>query len=189
MKKTVESPLDKRLYTQKLQWFRDEGFEEVEPLEFYRELFPQGTFEDKGIFSGKPNGILVQVKERGEHKVITDDLEGIRESLGQENVIMSPISYFGKRRLTKNASLLHAVAFDLDGQGMKELINVIHQMKTIDPLWDGRTFLPKATYVVLSGHGLHLYYFLEEPLPMKAYIRREVDKIKKGLTLRIWNDY
>ena len=44
MKKTVESPLDKRLYTQKLQWFRDEGFEEVEPLEFYRELFPQGTF-------------------------------------------------------------------------------------------------------------------------------------------------
>lgn len=189
MKKTVESPLDKRLYTQKLQWFRDEGFEEVEPLEFYRELFPEGTFEEKGIFSGKPNGILVQVKERGEHKVITDDLEGIRESLGQENVIMSPISYFGKRRLTKNASLLHAVAFDLDGQGMKELINVIHQMKTIDPLWDGRTFLPKATYVVLSGHGLHLYYFLEEPLPMKAYIRREVDKIKKGLTLRIWNDY
>ena len=32
-------------------------------------------------------------------------------------------------------------------------------------------------------------YFLEKPLPMKAYIRREVDKIKKGLTLRIWNDY
>ena len=56
---------------------------------------------------------------------------------------MSPISYFGKRRLTKNASLLHAVAFDLDGQGMKELINVIHQMKTIDPLWDGRTFYLK----------------------------------------------
>lgn len=189
MKKIVESPLDKRLYMQKLQWFRDEGFEEVEPLEFYRELFPEGTFEEKGVFSGKPNGILVQVKERGEHKIITDDLEGIRESLGQENVIMSPISYFGKRRLTKNASLLHAVAFDLDGQGMKELINVIHQMKTVDPLWDGRTFLPKATYVVLSGHGLHLYYFLEEPLPMKAYIRREVDKIKKGLTLRIWNDY
>ena len=180
MKKTVETPSDKRLYTQKLKWFRDQGFEEVEPLEFYRDLFPQGTFEEKGVFSGKPNGILVQVKERGEHKVITDDLEGITESLGQENVIMSPISYFGKRRLTKNASLLHAVAFDLDGQGMKELINVIHQMKT---------FLPKATYVVLSGHGLHLYYFLKKPLPMKAYIRREVDKIKKGLTLRIWNDY
>ena len=101
MKKTVESPLDKRLYMQKLQWFRDEGFEEVEPLEFYRELFPEGTFEEKGVFSGKPNGILVQVKERGEHKIITDDLEGIRESLGQENVIMSPISYFVNLRLPK----------------------------------------------------------------------------------------
>ena len=85
MKKTVETPSDKRLYTQKLKWFRDQGFEEVEPLEFYRDLFPQGTFEEKGVFSGKPNGILVQVKERGEHKVITDDLEGI-SSLGQENV-------------------------------------------------------------------------------------------------------
>lgn len=189
MKKTVETPFNKRLYTQKLNWFREQDFEEVEPLDFYRDIFPQGTFEEKGVFSGKPNGILVQVKERGEHKVITDELDGIRESLGQENVIMSPISYFGKRRITKNASLLHAMVFDLDGQGMKELINVVHQMKTVDPLWDGRTFLPKATYIVLSGHGLHLYYVLREPLPMKAYIRREVDKIKKGLTLRIWNDY
>ena len=86
MKKTIETPSDKRLYTQKLKWFREEGFEEVDPLEFYRDLFPEGTFEERGVFSGKPNGILVQVK---------DDLEGIKESLGQENVIMSPISYFG----------------------------------------------------------------------------------------------
>ena len=46
---------------------------------------------------------LYKLKNEG-HKVITDDFEGIRESLGQENVIMSPISYFGKRRLTKDTS-------------------------------------------------------------------------------------
>lgn len=185
----LERPADKRLYTQKLNWFREQGFEEIDPIDFYRDLFPVGTFEEKEVYSGKPNGILVQVKERGEHKIITDELDGIRESLGQENVIMSPISYFGKRRLTKNASFLHALVFDLDGQGMRELINVVHQMKTIDPLWDGHTFLPKATYIVLSGHGLHLYYVLDKPIPMKPYIRREIDKIKKGLTSRIWNDY
>ena len=56
---------------------------------------------------------LYKLKNEENIKVITDDLEGISESLGQENVIMSPISYFGKRRLTKNASLLHAVALTL----------------------------------------------------------------------------
>lgn len=191
MHKIIEKPVNKRLYTQKLNWFREQGFEEILPLDFYRELFPIGTFEkQRDLRSGKPNGILVEVSEKGGfHKIITDDLDGIRECLGKENVIMSPISYYGKRRLTKNASLLHAIVFDLDGQGMRELINVIHQMSTIDPLWNGRTFLPKATYVILSGHGLHLYYVLEKPIPMKPYIRKEIDKIKKGLTLRIWNDY
>lgn len=159
-------------------------------MKFYRELFPVGSFEEKGNKSGKPNGILVEiVEDRGLQTIVTDELDGIKERLGKENVIMSPISYYGKRRLTKNASLLHAIVFDLDGQGMRELINVIHQMKTVDPLWKDHTFLPKATYVVLSGHGLHLYYFLKKPVPMKPYIRREIDKIKKGLTLRIWNDY
>lgn len=189
MKKNVETPVNKQLYTQKLNWFKEQGFEEVKPLDFYRELFPLGSFEKKGKYTGKPNGILIQIKERGEHKIITDELDGIKECLGQENVIMSAISYFGRRRLTKNASFLHALVFDLDGQGMRELKNVIHQMRTIDPLWDGQTFLPKATYIVLSGHGLHLYYVLEKPVPMKPYIRKEIDKIKKGLTLRIWNDY
>lgn len=190
MKKMIEKPSDKRLYTQKLNWFREQKFEEIEPMKFYRELFPVGSFEEKGNKSGKPNGILVEiVEDRGLQTIVTDELDGIKERLGKENVIMSPISYYGKRRLTKNASLLHAIVFDLDGQGMRELINVIHQMKTVDPLWKDHTFLPKATYVVLSGHGLHLYYFLKKPVPMKPYIRREIDKIKKGLTLRIWNDY
>ena len=31
MKKTIEKPSDKRLYTQKLNWFREQQFEEVLP--------------------------------------------------------------------------------------------------------------------------------------------------------------
>ena len=49
--------------------------------------------------------------------------------------------------------------------------------------------LPKATMRSVKWTWFAFVLFLEEPLPMKAYIRREVDKIKKGLTLRIWNDY
>ena len=63
MKKTIEKPSDKRLYTQKLNWFREQQFEEVEPMKFYRELFPVGSFEEKGNKSGKPNGILVEIVE------------------------------------------------------------------------------------------------------------------------------
>ena len=99
MKKTIEKPSDKRLYTQKLNWFREQQFEEVEPMNFYRELFPVGSFEEKGNKSGKPNGILVEiVEDRGLQTIVTDELDGIKERLGKENVIMSPISYYGKRR-------------------------------------------------------------------------------------------
>lgn len=191
IKKQIEKPSDKRLYTIKYKWLLEEKkLEEIDPMEFYRELFPIGSFEEKGHYSGKPNGILVTIDHiKGTHRVVTDDLEVLQDNFGKENAIMSPISYFGRRRTTKNSSLLYALVFDLDGQGMKEITNTLHQMTTEDPHGDGKTFIPKATYIVLSGHGLHLYYVLKEPIHMKPYIRREVNKIKTGLTKRIWNDY
>ena len=41
---------------------------------------------------------------------------------------------------------------------MPQLRDVLHQMD--------KDILPKATFVVNSGTGLHLYYVLDEPVPM-----------------------
>ena len=53
--------------------------------------------------------------------------------------------------------MIHALVFDLDGQEIKELRMVMQFMRK-------GTNIPKATFVVLSGHGLHLYYVLEQPI-------------------------
>ncbi|SUP79484.1 hypothetical protein [Veillonella criceti] len=180
---------EKQLYNAKVKWFKEHEYEEVKPLEFYRDLFPIGTFEKEKDYDlehntgkGKPNGIMVRlnVKEGRKQRLIFDDLETIEYEIGNENVILSPIGYFGRSRKNENAKLLYAMVFDLDGQEMEQLRDTLHQMKK---------FIPKATYVVLSGHGLHLYYVFKEPIRLNQHVVRELNKLKTGLTKRIWNSY
>lgn len=180
---------EKQLYKAKIAWFKEHGYEEIKPVDFYRDLFPVGTFEkekdydlEHNIGKGKPNGIMVRlnVKEGRKQRLIFDDLETIEYEIGNENVILSPIGYFGRSRKNENAKVLYAMVFDLDGQDIEQLRDTLHQMKT---------FIPKATYVVLSGHGLHLYYVFQEPIRLNQHVVRELNKLKTGLTKRIWNSY
>ena len=55
---------EKQLYTAKLEELRSR-YSEVDPLIFYRELFPAGSFEEQGSLTGKPNGVLVAVDDTG----------------------------------------------------------------------------------------------------------------------------
>ena len=89
--------------------------EPVTPFEFYREIFPVGSFERKGHFEDeKGNGIAVtvpraagialEIKEAGKAKryTITDELSELSEVYDTDFTIMSPISYFGRQRSGKN---------------------------------------------------------------------------------------
>mgnify|MGYP001336562082 FL=1 len=156
---------EKQLYSAKVKWFKERGYEEVDPLDFYRDLFPLGTFENaedydlrRNTGKGKPNGIMVRlnVMKGRKQRLIFDDLDTIKNEMGNEDVILSPIGYFGWTRKNENARYLYALTFDLDGQGIPQLRDTLHQMN--------HDFIPKATYVILSGHGVHLYYFFEDPI-------------------------
>ncbi|RHO51697.1 hypothetical protein DW094_15135, partial [Ruminococcaceae bacterium AM07-15] len=169
--------------------------EPVEPHEFYREIFPEGSFERKGRYEDeKGNGIAVTISQPGrgialeieqEGKVkrytITDDLDTLRELQDTDFTIISPISYFGKRRCGKNARYLYALVFDLDGVDMPRLRDTLHQMD--------REIIPKATFVVNSGTGLHLYYVLKEPVPMYPQNQKYLKELKYALTRQIWNKF
>ncbi len=109
--------------------------EPVTPFEFYREIFPVGSFERKGHFEDargngiavtvppKAAGIALEIKEEGKAKryTITDELSELSEVYDTDFTIMSPISYFGRQRRGKNARYLYALVFDLDGVGMPQL--------------------------------------------------------------------
>ena len=56
---------EKQLYKAKVEWFQENEYEEVEPVAFYREIFPVGSFQDKGNTERKAgNGIGRKARSR-----------------------------------------------------------------------------------------------------------------------------
>lgn len=168
-----------------------ERFPEVDPLAFYRGLFPKGSFEEKGVFvNGQYNGIAVEVlnRDRVLRHTVTDDLEKISELTSRDNFcLMSPISYIGKSRRSENARDMYALAIDLDGVSNEREFKFL--MTQIERGEEMRAFvwgLPRPTYIVSSGTGLHLYYVFSEPLRLYPNVVKELSKLKKRLTWQAW---
>ena len=180
----------------------DVKFPEVSPMEFYRDLFPAGELEKKGEqVSGKYTGIIVSIsqhekKENGQKKVykytITDDLKAIEKVIKTDNFCLcSPLTYAGQNRTAERARMLYAITVDLDRirtepdsrtgypEGMRDLWHQITKAK----------YLPRPTYIVNSGTGIHLYYVLENPIPLYPAFAFELQEYKRELTRKIWNDF
>ena len=181
----------------KLTEWLDQYFDEAEPKEFYRFIFPEGSFQKKGVHViGQYNGIMVSVTQQQRDDgspvvrryTVTDDLDAIDKVVQTDDFcLMSPISYAGKERTAEHARFLYAFAVDLDrikmrGDspiGLKALwINHIENV--------GR--IPKPTFIVSSGTGLHLYYVLTEPVAMFKDSSKMLQELKRDLTTLIWHD-
>ena len=182
----IQMPMDKweLLYREKEEWLGT-YMEKVTPFEFYRDLWPVGSFERAGEQDdGKDNGMALSIREKGRafHTLLTDGLEQLPDLLQENFVITSPIGYYGKRRTGKNARYAYGLAFDLDGVEMPQLRDVDHQMK--------HGIIPQATYIVNSGRGLHLYYFFDEPIPLTPAMQKGLKEMKYALTKWvIWNRF
>lgn len=174
--------------------YLDQRFTPVEPLDFYRELYPVGTFEQKhpqgfnygGVDASErhPNGIVMELAKspsEGPRKafrwVVTDDLATLEGFQGTNRFgLMAPVGYSGVRRDLKHAYTLYAMTFDLDEPNV--------------PLFFDNAaagFQPQPTFTVLSGHGLHLYYQFEEPQALYPRNMRAFKTLKMRLTRQIWN--
>lgn len=170
--------------------YLEQYFDEVEPLDFYRAVFPVGELEEQGTHEkGKYHGIAVELLPKEEEKqnarryIIYNDLKEIEKLLFSDNfVIISPISYIGKSRKSENARFMYALAIDLDGIVKKQnMIDLFYQQKN--------NYLPKPTFIVFSGNGIHLYYVFEKPIPLFKNIIKQLAKLKHELTRKIWNGY
>lgn len=172
-------------------------FDEVEPKEFYREIFPVGSFQKKGVqITGEYNGILVSVTSRKREDgtpvvkrfTVTDDLDVIDEVCQTDDFcLMSPISYAGKSRTADHSRFLYAFAVDLDRLKFKD-----DEPIGLQALWNNHIVnmdrIPKPTFIVSSGSGLHLYYVLTDPVAMFKDTSRRLQDLKRDLTSLIWHD-
>lgn len=165
-------------------------FEPVEPMTFYREIFPAGELDEWGANTkGKYVAIAVEILKKPHDKqlikryTVTDDLDTIDELQQSEGFcIIAPISYVGKCRKSENARFMYALVVELDNlieeDGLERLINQ----------WSERVYwIPRPTYTVASGTGLHLYYLFEKPIPLFPNVVKELQRFKRELTEKIWN--
>lgn len=180
-------------------------FEPVEPYDFYSEIFRDVDLDELGEFTpGKYTAIALEItkkkKENGKTIVyrhtITNDLDGIDELLSSENFcILAPVSYAGKSRKSVNARVMYALCIELDdlkigAQNYQEgLWNLVHQWGGMEEKDDARGILPRPTFCVSSGSGIHLYFVFEKPLALFPNVVKGLKKYKTELTKRIWNRY
>lgn len=168
------------------QKYLEKYFEEITPKGFYRSIFMVGELQKKGVYGdNKYNAIAVELgQDKIRRYTITDDLDMIDELLQSENlIIVSPITYVGKSRNSDNARFMYALAIDLDGVNKEiNIIDLFHQIEKVE-------HLPRPTYTVISGSGLHLYYVFQDPIPLFQNIVQQLTNLKNDLTRKIWNGY
>ena len=149
----------KSAYREKEALMLERGYPEVSPHDFYRELFPAGSLQQEPE-DGKGNIIATQIRPSGKGRtrqwVIDDSLKMLDKVIGDRFGLIPPISFYGKSHTKENAHELFAVVVDVDYVGKQQLKNLLKQF--------GNGVQLRPTYLVSSGKGVHLYYFLQEPV-------------------------
>jgi hypothetical protein len=161
-------------------------FKEVDLEEFVRVIFMRNnvlSFQEKGNYEPlKYNAICVEINgEDSKSWILTKDLEILDELVNKEFVIISPITYIGRNRTSKNARFCYGLAFDIDGVDEKHMVDILYQMRT--------GHIPEANLIVNSGNGIHLYYLFKEPIALFDNIKILLKDFKYSLTERLWNAY
>lgn len=145
-----------------------------------REGEPPGEFKANPLIIGHSGG----EGGRMHRKILFEDTfaDTLEEFQGMDWAFLSPCSYFGRSNSAERQSKLFAFVFDIDGVEDSNLNNFF------SGAFVGGAY-PIPQHVVLSGHGVHLYYVLEEPLDLYPNIKTQAKELKYALTRRMWNRY
>ena len=168
------------------------GAEEVTAMDVYSDMFHLGEHmiqnvnEEPGEFKANPLGYWKNDdKDSGHYRIMFEDTfeETLKELQEADFAIMNGISYYGRKNIQSAASKMYAMIFDLDGltdEGLGAFMRNIYSDYAIYPM---------PQYIILSGHGVHLYYVFDEPISLYPNIKLQLKEFKYALTNIIWNRY
>jgi hypothetical protein len=173
----------KKAYRDKAKLMNERGYRELQPKEFYRAIFPEGSLQSRE-HDGKGNIIATQIRPSGKGRtkqwVIDDSLNMLDKVIGDSFGLIPPLSFYGKTHTKENAHQLFAMAIDIDYVGLQQLKNMLKQFG------NGVQLCP--TFLVSSGKGVHLYYLLKEPVELYANREKLLSALKEDFIRRHWND-
>ena len=168
------------------------GGEKMDPLDVYKDIFRIGEgfiqkeYEDSGSYKANPIAYYKNENEdHGHFRIMFEDkFEDIyrNELVNADFCVMNGLTYFGAKYTSDRASKMCAMIFDIDGVTDKSLNNFFYAAfnKEFD-------YYPLPNYVALSGHGIHLYYVFEEPVPLFPNLKLQLKEFKYSLTEKMWN--
>lgn len=169
-------------------------YDQVNGEDFYRYIFPnnENSGEMHTDFS-RPNAIYLYqadqdtgTKRRLRRRIMLNDTwaDDYRDYVEcNEMTLCSGLTYHSRSNKLQYAQTMNALIFDLDGVGRKELEHVLERTTGAGNVYRS---IPKPTFIVLSGRGLHLYYVFDEPIALYPNIKLQLKSLKHDLTFRIW---
>lgn len=179
-------------YNAKNRYLRSE-YTEVSPEEFYKEIFPLDEMENKNdpmsrssnpIFTILKSGIDADGKKKSffQNEIVFADhfTESLEKTTRNNLALCSCCSYSGRRKFAKNAFRCHGFIIDLDGVGKREVQDFFGWVDYLEKI-------PRPTFTVNSGNGMHIYYIFENPVPLYPNVVQHLQELKRGLTNIVWN--
>ena len=154
---------------------------EVSALEVYSDVFHLGEGliqkESDETRNMKANPLAYwsnKTEKQGHYRILFEDTfpEILKELQEADFCIVNGLSYFGRRNRQANASKMFALIFDLDGVSDSNLNNFMSGAVRAGAY-------PVPNYVILSGHGVHLYYVFEDPVPLYPNIKIQLKELNR----------
>lgn len=169
------------------------GGKEVSAMEVYTNIFKLGegciqkyNAESENLKANPLGYYKSDNKDSGHYRIFFEDTfeETLHELQEADFAIVNGLSYFGRRNMQEYASKMYAMIFDLDGQTDTTLNNFLSG--AFSKHWN---IYPLPNYIILSGHGIHLYYVFDVPVPLYPNIKLQLKNLKYALTEKMWNPY
>ena len=167
-------------------------FPEVDGKEFYKDIFPDnenaGEHKKNKEFQ-KPNAVYLYSTADGKmHRriMLKDTWSQDYDTFVKQNTmtLCSGLTFSGRTNQMQHAQRMHALIIDLDRVGLFE-IQAFFKRTEIEPGEYGS--IPKPTYIVASGGGVHVYYVFEVPIDLYPNIKLQCKQLKYDLIHRVWD--
>lgn len=174
----------------------DRGLEPVSAVDFYDDVFgqdlePHRLPEDyrTGEYGAIALELLKKKKDgkrvnQGHRVTVTDGCMELYDLINtsKNDCHIAPVSYAGRQRINANARFLYALCIEIDSinkhTGINELFYIFR--RTTRPI-------PRPTYIVCSGTGLHLYWKFERPIPLFKNVYEKLKDAKTYMTRNLWD--
>lgn len=164
----------------------DDCFEEIQSHEYKvwrkQKEAQRGEIDYTAYRQFRYNPIIFSKEgKKNVHRVLLkDDIETLQWTAGRKFAIMPPATFVGRNNWNRNARYLYAIAIDLDGVTPDKLEGFFRMMTKPQ-------YYPIPNIIVNSGHGLHVYYLLKEPVPLyNAEAWKALTRFKHNLTAVVW---